>query len=166
MATTVRKLAADIRKFDRGYRRFSKGVLEEEGEKLIRFIKRTKFRSAGNPGPKSIVSRTGRLEGSLRAITKFAGKGLTLEIEMSGVQARILEEGGTTRPHIIRARRAAALAFFWAKAGNFVFFKRVHHPGSRFKPRRILSRSFEQRSTQLVRNIERELLKEWERRIG
>jgi len=39
-----------------------------------------------------------------------------------------------TRPHIIRARRAAALHFFWPKVGREVFFRHVHHPGTRPRP--------------------------------
>jgi hypothetical protein len=46
----------------------------------------------------------------------------------AGGAAKFITKG--TRPHIIRARRAAALHFFWRKAGRDVFFKSVHHPGT------------------------------------
>ena len=37
-----------------------------------------------------------------------------------------------SRPHVIRARRAKALSFFWH--GQRVFFKSVNHPGSKGRP--------------------------------
>jgi hypothetical protein len=36
-----------------------------------------------------------------------------------------------TRPHVIRARNAQALHFYWAKMGQDVFFKSVQHPGTK-----------------------------------
>lgn len=46
--------------------------------------------------------------------------------------AAAVHEGA--RPHIIRARRAPVLSFFWPKVGRQVFFKSVNHPGSRPNP--------------------------------
>lgn len=37
---------------------------------------------------------------------------------------------GGTRPHIIRARYAEALHFYWTKRRKWVFYKFVHHPGT------------------------------------
>jgi hypothetical protein len=39
-----------------------------------------------------------------------------------------------TVPHIIEAVNANALAFYWEKVGDFVFFKRVKHPGTKANP--------------------------------
>lgn len=36
-----------------------------------------------------------------------------------------------TLPHVIRARRAPMLHFFWARVGHWVTVKSVHHPGHR-----------------------------------
>jgi len=47
--------------------------------------------------------------------------------------ARILEEGGTTRPHPIVPRTAAMLAF--EGPAGLVFAKRVNHPGSNIPAR-------------------------------
>jgi hypothetical protein len=44
-------------------------------------------------------------------------------------KARWLEGG--TRAHVIRARRARYLRFFWRKLGRVVYFKSVRHPGTR-----------------------------------
>ncbi|TXE27145.1 phage virion morphogenesis protein [Serratia marcescens] len=49
------------------------------------------------------------------------------------VYARIHNEGGTTRPHVIRAKDKRALYF------NGRFAKQVNHPGSRIPARRFLS---------------------------
>jgi len=39
-----------------------------------------------------------------------------------------------TRPHVIKARNAQALRFNWPKAGGVVYFKQVHHPGTKGNP--------------------------------
>jgi hypothetical protein len=56
---------------------------------------------------------------------------ISAEVSAGGA-ARFLQEG--TRPHIIRARRAAALHFYWEKMGREVWFKHVSHPGTRPNP--------------------------------
>ena len=48
--------------------------------------------------------------------------------------ALIHHEG--TKPHVIRARRAPMLVFYWDKVGRVVHFKHVNHPGT--KPNRYL----------------------------
>lgn len=52
-----------------------------------------------------------------------------------------------TRPHVIRARRARALRFFWPKIGRVVFFKSVNHPGT--KANRFLERAMNQAAREL-----------------
>lgn len=44
-----------------------------------------------------------------------------------------------TKPHVIRARRAKFLRFYWPKVGRVVFFKKVNHPGT--KANRFLERA-------------------------
>ena len=34
------------------------------------------------------------------------------------------------RPHVITARSASTLRFYWPKAGKIVYFKSVNHPGN------------------------------------
>ena len=43
------------------------------------------------------------------------------------VVAHTLESG--SKAHVIRAKNASALFFFWEKLGQNVAFKEVHHPG-------------------------------------
>ena len=42
---------------------------------------------------------------------------------------QVLETGA--RPHVIEAKNASALAFFWPVIGGMAFFKKVNHPGFR-----------------------------------
>lgn len=42
-----------------------------------------------------------------------------------------------TEPHVIRARRAPRLVFFWPRVGRVVYFRQVNHPGTR--PNRFLT---------------------------
>lgn len=51
--------------------------------------------------------------------------------------ARILEVGGTTRPHVILPRNVSILA--WEGPAGLVFAKRVNHPGSNFPARPYMS---------------------------
>ena len=63
-------------------------------------------------------------------------------------------EGGT-RPHIITARRARVLKFFWRKAGRVVFRYRVRHPGTR--PYHFIRRSAEAASEATEKELRREM---------
>jgi len=51
---------------------------------------------------------------------------------------RFIVEG--TRPHIITANRKRFLRFFWPRAGKIVFFRSVHHPGT--KPNPYIDRAY------------------------
>lgn len=162
-----RKVAAEVQKFEKGLNNIAAAIMREEGEKLVRFIKKSKFRKGGDPGPDYIVSRTGALEGSLKQVVRFQGGGIVLEISMTGKQARILEEGGKTKAHPIRPKtRGGVLAFDWPKVGKFVFFKKVNHPGSTFKARDVMGRSFEEKSTQIVKDVEKAMAREWNNRFA
>lgn len=46
--------------------------------------------------------------------------------------AAAVHEGA--RAHVIRAKHAPMLSFFWPKVGRQVFFKSVNHPGNRPNP--------------------------------
>lgn len=62
--------------------------------------------------------------------TTVGGGGTTYQstLRFTAPQAEWTNKG--TRPHIIRPRRSRALVFFWPKAGQTMFLKRVHHPGN------------------------------------
>lgn len=52
----------------------------------------------------------------------------------------VLESGA--RPHVIEAKRAKALYFFWERLGMNVAFKRVNHPG--FPGRSYMESTFDE----------------------
>jgi len=52
-----------------------------------------------------------------------------IRIANANRKANWLEHG--TRAHVIRARRARYLRFFWRKLGQVVYFKSINHPGTR-----------------------------------
>lgn len=58
------------------------------------------------------------------------------------------EFGVTTRPHVITARNAAALAFMMN--GRKVFFKRVNHPGSKIPERSYMRSALAELEPQIV----------------
>jgi hypothetical protein len=60
-----------------------------------------------------------------------------------------LEDG--TRPHVIAAKNAAALYFFWDKLGKFVSFKQVNHPG--FKGIHYTLNAFQSMETEIEQAI-------------
>jgi len=76
--------------------------------------------------------RTGRLRESIHkepirwvGFLKAEGK-----VVADAPYARYVHDG--TRPHVIRARRAKALHFYWQ--GREVFVKSVNHPGTKPNP--------------------------------
>lgn len=65
------------------------------------------------------------------------------------VVAHTLESG--SRPHEIAAVNAPMLVFFWAKVGQVVAFKRVHHPG--FEGRSYMKSSADEMKDELVGRV-------------
>lgn len=65
------------------------------------------------------------------------------------VVAHTLESG--SRAHEIAAVNATALVFFWARVGQVVAFKRVHHPG--FGGRSYMESSLNEMKDELVGKI-------------
>lgn len=65
------------------------------------------------------------------------------------VVAQTLESG--SRPHVIEARNAAALHFFWARIGKVVNFKRVNHPG--FAGRSFMQSSLDEMQGEIVATL-------------
>lgn len=59
---------------------------------------------------------------------------------------KYLEVG--TRPHVIEARIAKVLAFYWPKIGGMFFGKRVNHPGT--KPYRYMEDTLIEQESSIV----------------
>lgn len=85
--------------------------------------------------------RTGKLKAGVTSKRSNTVKGnLAFDAGVWTVSyARIHEEG--SRPHVIRAKNAVSLTFFWPKVGRVVHYKSVQHPGTR--PYRFLTRGAE-----------------------
>jgi hypothetical protein len=76
--------------------------------------------------------RTGKLVRSIFEEVQNETNSVSGRVFSSGVPyARIQEDGGQTKAHIIEAKNGKALAF--NMGGKQVFFKRIHHPGSTIK---------------------------------
>lgn len=164
MADSV-TLKVDLRElniFFGNYRRgFEPAIMRGLRKGLDQAAKLTRkrfFRHRGKPRPLLVVSRTGRLERSLRrtAVKRDATGRITGGIEWSGPQAAILEFGGVTRAHWIFPKRGRALRWL-DRMGKAVFAKKVFHPGSRFEPRHILSRGLAASLPKIIRAVDAEL---------
>ena len=83
-------------------------------------------------------SRTGRFRKTIKPYARNFVAGVEFaDYPKLGQKLRKWIIGGT-KPHIIRARRAKALHFYWARVGRWVSFKRVRHPGT--KPNDFIGR--------------------------
>ena len=67
--------------------------------------------------------------------TNMAG----FEVLSPGPLGTFIQKG--TRPHVIRAKNAPMLRFYWPKVGRVVYFKSVNHPGT--KPNRFYNRALQ-----------------------
>lgn len=83
--------------------------------------------------------RPGTLRDTIVKRVRDVGGVPVIEIGSEDDIALIHHEG--TEPHIIRARQAPRLVFYWPKAGRVVAFKQVSHPGT--KPNRFLLKGLE-----------------------
>lgn len=82
--------------------------------------------------------RPGTLRDSIvKRVVTTAGGDIAVEVGSSDPIALIHHEG--TEPHIIAARNAPRLVFYWSVAGGVVAFTHVNHPGT--KPNRYLTDS-------------------------
>lgn len=111
----------------------STGPLREEvytsGRRRVNQVAREIEREA-----KRIVPvRTGHTRSTITASpARISGPWNVSASVSAGGAAKFITKG--TRPHVIRARRAAALHFYWHKVGREVWFKKVHHPGTHAYP--------------------------------
>lgn len=76
------------------------------------------------------------------------------ENKFPGVVARTLESG--SKPHVIMAKNAPALSFFWEKLGRRVAFKRVNHPG--FPGRSYMQSSLDEMQGEIKAGLEHSVL--------
>lgn len=85
--------------------------------------------------------RTGELAASHEVDLAHHGPKRDLEGRVVAVPEHAIFIIKGTDPHVIRARNAPRLVFFWKKVGRVVSFKSVNHPGTR--PNNYLARSLD-----------------------
>lgn len=90
-----------------------------------------KLHLSGPGGARSLGVRSGALRNSVR-MEKTGAAEVTVGTHLP--YAAIHEFGGTTRPHVIRAKRANALRFVGSD-GEVWYAKSVNHPGSKIPAR-------------------------------
>ena len=92
-------------------------------------------------------TRTGKLQSGTRTRQQKLGRRRVVTFSNAVRYAHPIDLGA--RPHVIRARRARALRFFWPRVGRVVSFRSVNHPGNRayrwlWRATRASGRIFEQ----------------------
>ncbi len=138
--------------------------MEVEMNELRNYTVRTHMN--GPTGATTIQQRSGHLARSVTSEVEETGnvvEGIVGVPEGGPPYARILELGGTTRAHVIRARNARFLAFEannsnytpWGIGGlgGTVYRKKVNHPGSHFPARPYLQTSFDEQIGQIKDNL-------------
>ena len=117
-------------------------TLDQQNQQTVAYVvnKIISLPRQGPTSPTGLRTKTGRLRGSLRqSYPTLKDNGLVSAIGSHVVYAGILEEGGTTKPHVIQARNAKALHF------NGMFRRSVNHPGSRIPGRHYVRRGIQAR---------------------
>lgn len=114
-------LAKQHRKFLKEHKAMIDRSLSKAGEDAAEHVKRHHtFRRHKSSG--SLADSTKH-----RVIRSRGGK--ILRLKWHKKYAKPIEHG--SRPHVIRARRKKVLRFWSARAGKYVFAKKVRHPGNR-----------------------------------
>lgn len=73
--------------------------------------------------------RTGDLQNATTHMLIRTRGGMLVRVRNPTKYAGWIERG--TKPHVIRARRAPSLAFYWPRVGSWVYPLKVNHPGTR-----------------------------------
>jgi hypothetical protein len=82
--------------------------------------------------------------------TKITGRVRVVSTSPPSFLPQIIETGA--EPHVIAARNARALYFYWEKVGSFVSFQSVNHPG--FPGIQPLGRSFAEMESEILSELE------------
>jgi hypothetical protein len=109
----------------------NEAALERETGEDLRAFHRSLTRRIANQARADVPVRTGNLGRTIGELPQvYTPFRVTGGVEATADYAAAVHEG--SRPHIIRARRADALHFWWQ--GREVFRKSVFHPGTRARP--------------------------------
>jgi phage gpG-like protein len=121
-------------------------AVEAEAIKLTAYVKEQKLSG------QALKTQTGTLQRSINYQLQDEGDRIAATVGTNLVYAAIHEYGGTTRAHVIEARKGKTLVF--QMGGQDVFFKRVNHPGSHMPERSFLRSSLEENAGSIRAAIE------------
>jgi hypothetical protein len=160
---TAQEVAGQFNSFrKRGLDRAVARGIDNANTFTVRFIKRTYF-GRGPTRRDMIINRTFTLRDTVRkerARVRRSGR-VEAKLKMGNrrtPQARILELGGRTRPHIILPRNGSVLVFM--KDGATIFARQVNHPGSVIEPRAPLGRGAAATQLRRIQSVDRALVKQ------
>lgn len=109
----------------------SEAGLESQAGTILRRKHRSLTRRIANQARADVPVRTGNLGRTIGELPQtYRPFRVSGGVEATADYAAAVHEG--SRPHIIRARNAQALHFFWN--GREIFRKSVFHPGTRSRP--------------------------------
>jgi hypothetical protein len=123
---TTRELVRRVIAANDGIERDRRAMLKGQGRRFVSF--------AQDEAPK----RTGVFASKIFYRTFSRGDVEELNVFTPQPLGKWITEG--TRPHVIRAKRARFLRFYWPKVGRVVYFKSVNHPGTKANP--FMSRAY------------------------
>ncbi len=116
----------------------------------------------GPTGANTVRQVTGNLVRSLVSQVEDDGTAITGVVGFPqgspAPYARILDMGGTTRAHVIEAKKKQSLAFM--ADGRMIFRRMVNHPGSNFPPRPFLESALTEQSAEIVAGLKKAMFEE------
>lgn len=97
--------------------------------------------------------RSGALKNSITGSYRRTLWSIKAEVNAGSLSyAEILEDGGTTSPHMIYARRAKVLRWI-SRSGELRFASRVYHPGSRIPAFNYMKSSLTEKEDDIKREM-------------
>ena len=100
--------------------------------------------------------RTGKFARSIKPWIRTKENSVQGGVRSRDPRANLFEWGGTTPPHDIAPKNAKAL-LLQVRTGK-VFAGRVHHPGGKYEPRRIIHSAFDEMKPQIEASLEEAVL--------
>jgi|SRR3954468_12326051 hypothetical protein len=94
------------------------------GSSIERLAKETVFRQRIFAN-----KRSGAMAAGMHYVKGKWSKGIQFDAGSDVDYTLFVDQG--TKPHVIKAKNAPYLTFFWPKVGRIVHFKSVHHPGNK-----------------------------------
>jgi hypothetical protein len=121
------ELRARVNSADRAKTNAQRQVIDRQAKRFAAF--------AYTEAPK----KTGEYAAAITTRTFVGNNTAGFEVLSPGPLGTFIQKG--TKSHVIRAKNAPMLRFYWPKVGRVVYFKSVNHPGT--KPNRFYNRALQ-----------------------